>query len=304
VTGEARARALAEERAGRRAAGDFAAADELREAITALGFAVVDVPEGFRLERVPVPEVERIRPDAVASRLGEPPDADVTVHWLDEGWPEDVLRGIAAFRAHAGGRSVHHVVVEAGPSATEWPQDVEVVRLVPGAGWGRARNAGLERTRGRMVLVADGSIEPSGDVLGPLEAALEDSRVGIAGPVGAVTDAELHDFEPAEGPDCDAIEGYLQAFRRDLLESGLRFDPKFRFYRSADLELSFQVLDRGLQARVVDVPIERHEHRMWWTTSPEDRRRWSKRNYYRFLDRWRGRSDLTLAGRAADPTGG
>lgn len=304
MTEEARARALAEERARRRAAGKYEAADELRDAIAALGFAVVDDPDGFRLERPSAPPPERVRAEQVASRLSEPADTDVTVHWLDEGWPADVFRGIAAFRRYAGDRSVHHVVVEAVPSGAEWPADVEVVRLVAGAGWARARNAGLERTRGRLVLVVDGSAEPTGDVLGPLDAALEDPAVGIAGPVGAVTDEELHDFEPAEGPECDAIEGYLMAFRRDLLEDGLRFDPKFRFYRSADLEFSFQVLARGLRARMVEVPIERHEHRMWWSTGPEDRRRWSKRNYYRFLDRWRGRSDLTVAGRAAGPTGG
>ena len=172
-------------------------------------------------------------------------------------------------------------------------------RSSPGAGWARARNAGLERTRGRLVLVVDGSTEAAGDVFGPLEAALGDPAVGVAGPVGAVTDEALHEFVPAEGEECDAIEGYLIAVRREVLERGVRFDPRFRFYRSADLELSFQVLALGLRARVVDVPIERHEHRVWWTMSPEDRRRYSKRNYYRFLDRWRGRGDLTLAGRRA-----
>ena len=80
------------------------------------------------------------------------------------------------------------MVVEAVSSGTEWPPDVEVVRLVANAGWARARNAGLERTRGRLVLVVDGSVEPVGDVVAPLEAALQEPGVGIAGPVGAVTD--------------------------------------------------------------------------------------------------------------------
>ena len=45
------------------------------------------------------------------------------------------------------------------------------------------------------------------------------------------------------------------------------------------------------------LPVRRHEHRMW-TATPEDRRAaLSKRNFYRFLDRWRGRFDLTVAGR-------
>ena len=86
------------------------------------------------------------------------------------------------------------------------------------------------------------------------------------------------------------------AFRRDLVAGGVRFDEKFRFYRTADIELSFQVKAMGLRATVTPAPVVRHEHRMW-TSTPEDRRAaLSKRNYYRFLDRWRGRFDLTVAG--------
>ncbi len=48
-------RALAEERAARRAARDFAAADELRERISALGWRVVDEPGGYRLAPRPPP---------------------------------------------------------------------------------------------------------------------------------------------------------------------------------------------------------------------------------------------------------
>src|SRR5205823_4543738 len=104
------------------------------------------------------------------------------------------------------------------------------------------------------------------------------------------------EFRQAPGPDVDAIEGYLIAFRRDLLAREVRFDEKFRFYRTADIELSFQIKALGLRAVVTDVPVTKHEHRMWSTT-PEDRRtQLSKRNFYRFLDRWRGRTDLLVGG--------
>jgi hypothetical protein len=35
---------------------------------------------------------------------------------------------------------------------------------------------------------------------------------------------------------------------------------------------------------------------MWSNTPEDERERLSKRNFYRFLDRWRGRTDLTVAG--------
>jgi GT2 family glycosyltransferase len=156
-------------------------------------------------------------------------------------------------------------------------------------------NAGLRRATGRLVLVADGSVEPTGDVLGPLAGALEDPTVGVCGPFGIVT-ADLREFEPSDGPDVDAIEGYLMAFRREVLAASDLFDEKFRWYRTADIELSFRIKDAGLRAVVVPVPVERHEHRMWFETPPADRARWSKRNFYRFLDRWRDRWDLTVGG--------
>ena len=94
----------------------------------------------------------------------------------------------------------------------------------------------------------------------------------------------------------DAVEGYLMAFRRELVEGGLGFDEKFRFYRTADIEYSFRVKQAGRKAMVVPVPVERHEHRMWFNTPPAERAKWSKRNYYRFLDRFRGRFDLLVGG--------
>ncbi len=287
-------RALAEERGRARAARDFARADALRAEILALGFRVVDTPAGSTFEPLARAPQPRLRPRDVPSVLDEPPSADASVHWVVEGWPGDVVRALSAFRAHDGGRDVRYVVAdvtETDPSV--YGEGVEVLRLEHGTGWGAACNAGLKRSRGRIVLVLDGSVEPTGDVLGPLEAALEDPTVGVCGPFGVVTH-DLREFEEAPGPEVDAIEGYLMAFRRDVLRDVGLFDERFRWYRTADIECSFRVRDRGLRAIVVDVPVVRHEHRMWHQTDPADRERLSKRNFYRFLERFRGRSDLLV----------
>jgi cysteinyl-tRNA synthetase len=293
-------RRLAEERAARRAERDFAAADALRDRLAELGWSVVDEPEGSRLQPLAPPEgIPRrpLRPGDVQSVLDDPPSADASVHWISEGWPEDVLRGITSVGRHAGPRSVQHVVVDvAGADPTGWPRDVEVWSLEPGTGWAAARNAGLRRSRGRIVVVVDGSVEAVGDVLDPLEEALADPSIGICGPYGIVTE-DLRSFRESPGPDVDAIEGYLMAFRRELLQAGLAFDERFRFYRTADIELSFRVKERGLRAVVVPVPVVRHEHRVWTHTPPGERERLSKRNFYRFLERFRGRFDLTVRGR-------
>jgi len=291
-------RALVARREERRAARDFRSADELRERILSAGFELDDTPFGPVVRRAS-PSVRRIPPHRVRPVLDEPPRFDVSVQWLVQGWPEDAARGIEAFRRHHPGRSVQHVVVEAGEDRPQaWPEDAEVVALDRDPGWGAARNAGLKRAAGRIVMVADSSVEPAGDVVTPLERALSDPRVGVAGPVGAVT-SDLARFQPSDGPEVDAIEGYLMAFRRGVAVRAGLFDERFRFYRVADLDLSFRIRDLGFVAMVVPVPIERHEHRAWANTPEPERERLSKRNYNRFLDRWRGRFDL-CSGPAVD----
>jgi len=290
-------RDLLQEREDARAAKDFAAADRFRERIRDAGFEIADGPAGPVLEpRAPSGPLV-VRPGDAPDRLGEPAAVDASVHWIVEGWPHDVARGITSFDAHAGTRSIQHVVVDVRGTAEAvdepWPSHAETLRLPEGTGWATGRNAGLRGSTGAIVMVADGSIEVTGDVLTPLAQALADPSIGVTGPFG-ISSPDLHEFHESPGPDVDAIEGYLMAFPRSLLEDGLCFDEKFRFYRTADIELSFQVKARGLRATVTPLPLRRHEHRMWANTPEEERARLSKRNFYRFLDRWRGRTDLLV----------
>ncbi|MEW6058843.1 MAG: glycosyltransferase [Actinomycetota bacterium] len=291
-------RRLAAEREERRRAKDYAAADELRNRMAELGYRIVDSPMGSVIERLAPTGREpsrRVRASEVVSVLDEPGTFDATVQWVCEGWPEDISRSLAGFRANEGGRSVQYVIADVtGADPVVFGHGAEVLRLAEGTGWAAARNAGLRLSRGRIVLAVDGSVEPTGDVFGPLEAALADESVGVCGPFGIVT-TDLRSFEASDGPEVDAIEGYLMAFRRELLGAVGLFDERFRWYRTADVEYSFRVKDAGLRAVVVDVPAERHEHRMWFSTPPDERAKRSKRNYYRFLDRFRGRFDLLVS---------
>lgn len=291
--------AIAQARATARAERDFTTADALRDELAAAGWTVVDEPGGgWRLDPLAhrsANEAEPLQPHDIVSLLDEPATDDVSVHWVCEGWPGDVARAIASFRSHQADRSVRYVVSDVTGAAHDvFGDGVEVISLVDGTGWGAAANAALRRATGRIAVMMDPSIEAAGDVFGPLEQALAHPEVGIAGPFGIVTH-DLRDFDEASraGP-CDAIEGYCMAMRRDVLASIRGFDEKFRWYRTADIELSFRVKDGGLRTEVVPLPVVKHEHRMWFETPPAERARWSKRNFYRFLDRWRDRWDLVL----------
>lgn len=285
---------LAEERARLREEAAYEEADLLRLRIRELGFEVVDRPDGFDL--VPAAQAARrpLQPTEVRGVLDLPPSTDFSVHWLADRWPEDILRGVASFRKFEDGRSVQHVVVETESTPpTEWPPDLEVVPLAGDPGFGAARNAQLVRSTGMIVIVADGSVEATGDVYTPLPAALSDHDVGLVGPLGLVSD-DLSEFREDEGPEVDAIGSLLMAFRRERLQEGFTFDSGFRFYRNADIDLSFRMRAQGLKALRVELPVRRHEHRVWSTTPDHERDRLSKRNFYRFLDRFRGRTDLLV----------
>jgi glycosyltransferase involved in cell wall biosynthesis len=177
---------------------------------------------------------------------------------------------------------------------------MEVVRTSARLGWGAALNIGLRRASGEVVVVMDTSVEPTGDVLTPLAAALADPSVAVAGAFG-LRSADIRKFEEVTSGEAAAIEAYLLAVRRADAAAAGPLDEAFRFYRNLDIWWSLVLRDRGdgvppRRALVVEgMPIVRHEHRGWTALRPEERDRLSKRNFYRVLDRFRDRADLAVS---------
>jgi cysteinyl-tRNA synthetase len=164
-------------------------------------------------------------------------------------------------------------------------------------GFAAGRNATMRASRGHYIVLMDTSIEVKGDIWQPLVSALDDSSIGVAGPYGLVTD-DLREFREAAGPDVDAIEGYLMAFRRELLPEVGWIDEKFRFYRLMDIYFSFFFKTSGY--RVVTIPevaarLEKHPHREWYSLSEEEQATKSKKNYDIFRDRWHHGESLLVA---------
>jgi cysteinyl-tRNA synthetase len=169
-----------------------------------------------------------------------------------------------------------------------------VVRIDPPEGWALAANRALEAAAGEVVVLFDPGVELTGDVVGPLLGALADPGVSVAGAFGVRAVGRIGHFHEDPGPEVDALEGYVMAFRRqDALEAG-GFDRKFRFYRLADFDLCYRLRDRrGGRALVLpDLPVAKHEHRLWEALGEEERERLSRRNYYRLLEVWGKRQDL------------
>ncbi len=89
--------------------------------------------------------------------------------------------------------------------------------------------------REQIIVVLGNHIEVTGDIFTPIEQALRDPEVGLVGGWG-VRSGDLRDFESSAGPEVDAVEAYLLAFRRAEIDRVGLFDEKFRFYRHIDLE--------------------------------------------------------------------
>ena len=302
----------AHERSKARAERDWATADRLRGEIEAAGWTIVDRGTDFALTPSAPPDVdegERVRYGAsrnVPSRLDEPAVGVATVVLIATDWPEDVERAVRALRATSPeGTSI--VVVADAPSDEAGPgldalvaDDLELDWTSERLGQGAATNIGIRRASAPVVVLMDSSVEPTGDVITPLIAVLDDPTIAVAGGWG-ITSTDLRTFEDAPPGDVDAIEGYLLAFRRtDAAERG-PLDERFRFYRNLDIWWSLVLRDEGegsqsrRAVRVADVPAIRHEHRGWGSHEEEERARQSKRNFYRIIDRFGSRRDLLVS---------
>ncbi len=226
----------------------------------------------------------------------------VTVLTVVHGWKADAERWLLSVFTHTKADFEALVVDNSGDARIAgWlegraAERLRTLGLDPPAGFAAAVNAGIEAAAGEVCILFDPSMELTGDAISPLLAALADPTVVVAGPFGLRSKETVKEFAEHPGPDVDAIEGYCMAFRRaDALVAG-GMDPKFRFYRIADIDFSFRLRDHGGNARVVSgLPLTRHEHRVWEATSQAERDRLSRRNLYRFLDRWRTRFDLLVS---------
>jgi cysteinyl-tRNA synthetase len=308
---------LVRERESLRTRGDYIQADQIRSEIESAGFTINDTPHGG----IVLPR--RLEDEfTVLSSSSDAPDntqqADLyefSVNLLAHNSQADIERCIRSICRHSGDRSIELVIIDNGSTdetlayleqlarqvdlvgANDQHISLQVLFADHNMGFAAGRNATMRASRGHYIVLMDTSIEVDGDIWEPLANTLADRNMGVVGPYGLVTD-DLREFQESSGPDVDAIEGYLMAFRRELLSEVGWIDERFRFYRLMDIYFSFFFKTSGYRALTTPVVAERiqkHPHREWYSLSEEERATKSKKNYDIFRNRWHHGESLLVA---------
>jgi len=296
--------ALAERRAAARESRDFAAADLLRAEIAESGWVVADGPGGFALSPKPPYDVLPTLLD-LPDRSAEPDARRASVSVIVDGWPDDLRVFVDAFVQHApddvvllaldidnrdgAGDALHALAVEHSGRIVEF-------HVERSTGWGPAAAALVRADTASVHVMADISTIFDGDAITPLLAALADPAVVGAGWRGVQVSSDWLSFSDAPPGEVEALLGYLFAVRRTALLA-VPPHPKARFYRNADMELSFALRLAGLGRLVVPataLPLHQARHRGYHDSDPALRDKESKRNYDRLLQRFRGHDELRL----------
>lgn len=309
--------ALVREREDLRSRGDYTQADHIRNELEAAGYQVNDTSQGsIVLSRRLEDEFSVLSSFSDAPDNTQLPDLfEFSVNLLAHNSRDDLERCIESICRYNYDRSIELVIIDNGSTDETLAYleqlarhgelvgingqsiGLQVLFADHNMGFAAGRNATMRASRGHYIVLMDTSIEVKGDIWEPLAMTLADRNMGVVGPYGLVTD-DLREFREDAGPDVDAIEGYLMAFRRGLLPEVGWIDERFRFYRLMDIYFSFFFKTSGY--RVLTTPsvaerIQKHPHREWFSLSEEERATKSKKNYDIFRDRWHHGESLLVA---------
>src|SRR5260370_13184473 len=244
------AEGLLRERVRLRMDKDLEAADAIRDRLRTGGWDVVDSAKGSELKALKAPPSTAL---ALAPR-------EVTLLTVVHGWKPDAERWLLSVFTHCKTDFEALIVDNSGDTRIAvWLESraaerFRSIRLEPPLGFAASVNAGIEAAAGEVVILFDSGVDLTGDAVSPLIEALADPSVVVAGPYGLRGQGTPQEFAASTGPEVDAIERYCMAFRRADAQALGGFDPRFQFYRIADIEFSFRLRDRGGPALVVPGP--------------------------------------------------
>ena len=298
--------ALSHERDMLRRRGRYDRADALKRQIEEAGYAIKDNPHGAHLIILPSIEVDgNVYRTArqLPSFLDEADTCLFSVNILAQNDFEQAQRCVASVLRFAGNHDIEIILVD-NASQEElgvWAEvlqhadpRVRVLHITRTMGEAEARNVGLKQSRGRYILLLDSSVELTGDVFTPLAKTLSDQHIGVTGLHGLRTD-DLRHFEESQQLEVEVVDRLCMAFRRNLLKTVGFFDERYRFPYHMDVDFNFAVRESGANTVLTpDLPVACHPILQDARLSDAQRVRLTKRNFYRFLEKWGDRDDLLV----------
>jgi GT2 family glycosyltransferase len=297
--------ALSHQRDLLRRRGQYDRADLLKRQIEDAGYVVKDNPRGAHLVILPSIEVDgKLYRTArqLPSYLDDADLATFSVNILAQNNAEHVRRCVESILRFAGNTSLEIILVDnaSQDEVNLWAEDLKrteprlrILRTTRTMGIAEARNVGLKQSRGRYILLLDASMELTGDIFTSLEQTLANDEVGLTGIRGLHT-SDLRHFEESREPEVEAIDGMCMAFKRRLLRQCGLFDEGYRFPQYMDIDFSFAIRDAGATTVLTPhLPVISHPA-TFSGIADSKRVRLTKRNFYRFLQKWGDREDLLL----------
>ncbi len=298
--------ALSHERDMLRRKGQYDRADHLKRQIEEAGYAIKDNPHGAHLVILPGVDIDGTEYRTarhIPSLLDEPDVCLFSVNILAHNSLEQTQRCVESVLRFAGTNAIEIILVDnaSDDGLSIWADALRysehrlhVLRLTRMTGEAEARNIGLKQSRGSYILLVDNAIELTGDAFTPLQKTLENSAVGITGLHGLRTD-DLRHFEESSAQEIDVIDARCMAFKRTLLKQAGLFDERFRFPAYMDVDFNFTVRDSGASVVITPhLPVSYMPTMGEARLSDAERTRLTKRNFYRFLEKWGDRDDLLM----------
>lgn len=298
--------ALSQERDALRRKGKYARADALKHQIEEAGYSIKDNPHGAHLVILPSIEANgQVYRTArqLPSLLDEPDSCTFSVNILARNNFEETQRCVESVLRFAGTNDIEIILVDnaSQDELSIWAETLrthekrlQLLRITRPMGEAGARNIGLRQSRGTFILLLDSRVELTGDVVTPLTMTLANKSVGITGLHGLRTD-DLRHFEESAELEVEVVDGLCMAFRRKLLKKVGFFDERYRFPYFMDIDFNFAVRDSGVGIVVTpNLPVICHPMEPDANLIDAERTRLTKRNFYRFLEKWGQRDDLLL----------
>ena len=282
---------------------DFHKADIHRESINDLGYVIEDTVEGSIIREKFYSETEfgRLKSISSSSELSQHPlnlnKYDVTFCLIGNDFTSDLTRCINSIINFTKSISYQILILNkiSNPESSEFIKsigqkvDTKVINTDHGLGEGTSKNILLKSSEGSIIILLDTSVELTNDIANPISTILKDESVGITGAFGLKT-SDMHHFRDdpnGNGGEMDAIQSYCFAFRRKSIQTVGLMRETFRFYRHLDLDYSFQFKSKGYKIiEIPNLPLIRHEHRIWESMPDYQREKLSQSNYKKFLEKW------------------